>query len=94
MRRQNMKRTRDLIAIAILVGACGFGSDLVLWPGLVASAQGPETYAIRNARIVPVKGAIIENGTVVISNGKITAVGANVAAPSGAKVINASRLSV
>jgi len=85
-----MKRAGNFIAIAVLIGAGAFGGA---WPR-IASAQGPETFAIRNARIVPVKGAIIENGTVVISNGKIAAVGANVAVPSGAKVINASGMSV
>jgi imidazolonepropionase-like amidohydrolase len=61
----------------------------------VVSAQAPtETYAIRNARIVTVTGPIIENGTVLISNGKISAVGANISVPSGAKVIDATGLSV
>ena len=36
------------------------------------------TFAIRNARIVTVSGPDIENGTVVIRDGKIEAVGANV----------------
>ncbi|PYP87098.1 MAG: amidohydrolase [Blastocatellia bacterium AA13] len=58
-----------------------------------ASAQG-ETYAIRNARVVPVTGPPIERGTVVISGGKIAAVGASVAIPSGAKIIDASGLSI
>src|SRR5262249_10287275 len=53
-----------------------------------------ETYGIRNARIVTVTGAVIENGTVVISAGKISAVGANVAAPSGARIIDATGMSV
>ena len=52
------------------------------------------TFAITNARIVTVSGATIENGTVVIQNGKITAVGANVTAPSGAETIDAKGLSV
>jgi imidazolonepropionase-like amidohydrolase len=59
-----------------------------------ATAQSNESYAIRNARIVTVTGAVIEKGTVVISNGKITAVGAGVSVPSGAKVIDATGLSV
>src|SRR6185295_8742722 len=85
-----MKKTGYLIAISLLIGACAFGG----WGPRIASAQGPETYAIRNARIVPVKGAVIESGTVVVSNGKITAVGSNVSVPAGAKIINASGLSV
>ncbi len=52
------------------------------------------TFAITNARIVTVSGAVIPNGTVVISNGKITAVGANVSVPSDAERIDGTGLSV
>jgi len=52
------------------------------------------TYAIRNARIVTVSGAEIENGTVVIRDGKIDAVGASVQVPAGAQEIDARGLSV
>jgi imidazolonepropionase-like amidohydrolase len=51
-------------------------------------------YAIRNARIVTVTNGVIERGTVVIKNGKIEAVGANVAVPRDAKVIDATGLAV
>ena len=43
------------------------------------------TYVIRNARIVTVSGADIEGGSIVISQGRISAVGANVSAPAGAQ---------
>jgi imidazolonepropionase-like amidohydrolase len=52
------------------------------------------TFAITNARIVTVSGAVIENGTVLISDGKIAAVGANVSVPGGAERIDAAGLSV
>ena len=52
------------------------------------------TYVIRNARIVTVSGAEIENGTVVISGGKIAAVGSSVSAPAGAKEIDGNGLTV
>ena len=52
------------------------------------------TYVIRNARIVTVSGPDIENGSVVIRDGKIEAVGANVTAPAGAETINGQGLSV
>ena len=56
---------------------------------------GPQgTFAIRNARIFPVSGPEIANGTVVISNGKIQAVGTNVTIPSGAQVIDGTGLNV
>src|SRR6185295_9726731 len=52
------------------------------------------TVVIRNARIVTVSGPDIENGSVVIRDGKIEAVGATVNAPAGATVINGAGLSV
>src|SRR5215510_15285613 len=52
------------------------------------------TFAIRNARIVTVTGPDIENGTVVIRDGRIEAVGANVSVPSGAQTIDGRGLFV
>ena len=52
------------------------------------------TFAIRNARIVTVSGPDIENGTVVIRDGKIEAVGTNVNVPAGAQTIDGRGLSV
>jgi imidazolonepropionase-like amidohydrolase len=46
--------------------------------------------AITNATIHPVTSGTIERGTIVLRGGKIEAVGANVQAPSGAKVIDAA----
>ena len=48
-------------------------------------------YAITNAKIVTVSGADIERGTIVIgADGRIQAVGANVAVPAGARTIDAT----
>ena len=52
------------------------------------------TFAIVNARIVTVSGAVIENGTVVIAGGKISAVGSGVSIPAGAEKIDGKGLSV
>src|SRR5687768_1981233 len=59
-------------------------------------APGPRgVYAIRNARIVPVAGPEMARGTVVIgSDGRIQAVGPDVAVPAGAQTIDASGLTV
>jgi imidazolonepropionase-like amidohydrolase len=54
----------------------------------------PSAYAITNVTIVPVVGARIVNGTIVIRNGRIEAAGAGVATPAGATVINGSGLFV
>lgn len=50
--------------------------------------------AIRNATIYPVTSPPISNGTIVFSNGVITAIGTNVAIPAGAMIINGAGLSV
>ncbi|MCY7376501.1 MAG: amidohydrolase family protein [Pyrinomonadaceae bacterium] len=52
------------------------------------------TFAITNARIVTVSGATIEKGTLIIKDGKIEAVGANVPIPNGAEKIDGTGLSV
>src|SRR5947209_12939314 len=54
------------------------------------SAQPPAVVAIRGATILTVTRGTIENGTIVLRNGKIAEVGANVAVPSGAEVVDAS----
>ena len=56
--------------------------------------EAPYSYAITGARVVPVSSAPIDNGTVVISGGVITDVGANVTVPSGAITINGKGLTV
>ena len=47
-----------------------------------------ELLAITNGKIVTVTGETYENGTVLVEKGKITAVGANVAIPADAEVID------
>jgi imidazolonepropionase-like amidohydrolase len=50
----------------------------------------PETpvVAIVNARLHPITSASIERGTIVLKNGRIEALGAEVKAPAGAKVVD------
>jgi imidazolonepropionase-like amidohydrolase len=83
------------VVVAILMCA---GSVLAQQIGNPTTQQGvipPRgTFAIRNARIVTVSGADIENGTIVIRDGKIEAVGANVTVPAGAQTIDGTGLSV
>jgi hypothetical protein len=55
--------------------------------------RGAETIFIRNARIVPVVGGAIENGCLLIENGKISAIGPGLIAPAGAETIDAQGLS-
>src|SRR5687768_2946129 len=53
-----------------------------------------DVFAITNARIVTVSGAAIEKGTVVIRDGLIEAVGANVRIPADAKTIDGAGLTI
>ena len=57
---------------------------------------GPHgVYAIRNVKIYPVSGPVIEKGNVVIgADGKIQAVGATAAIPNGAKTLDGTGLTV
>jgi len=61
-----------------------------------ASAQthSSGTYAITHAKIFTLVASPIDDGTVVIKDGKIAAVGASVEVPSGAQVIDAKGLQV
>jgi imidazolonepropionase-like amidohydrolase len=49
-----------------------------------------EVIAITNARIHPVSGPVIERGHLLMRGGRIAAVGADVAVPSGARVVDAA----
>lgn len=59
-----------------------------------AQRSAIDTYAITNARIVTVSGPTLERGTVVIRNGLIAAVGANVNVPSDARIIDGAGLTI
>jgi imidazolonepropionase-like amidohydrolase len=82
-----MKRQLTILSAVFLLAGL-----MPLW-GLSQATQG-QTYAITNAKIVPVTKPDIERGTVVIRNGRIAAVGANVSVPGGATVIDARGLLV
>lgn len=89
----------NLLKIAIVISVCAIGGPVVAQQiGSPTTQQGvlpPRgLIAIRNARIVTVSGPDIENGTVVIRDGKIEAVGAAVNVPAGAQTIDGSGLSV
>lgn len=74
-------------------------ATVALAPALQAQSRSQsqpqsQSYAIRGATIHTLAGEPIQNGIVVIQNGKIAAVGANVAVPGGAQVINGNGLHV
>jgi len=76
-----MKNAARIALIALAVGA-------------LAPALSAQTYTIQGAKIYTLAGPPIENGTVVVRDGKIAAVGASVQAPAGATVIDGKGLQV
>jgi imidazolonepropionase-like amidohydrolase len=63
-------------------------------PSLLAQGGEPQYFAIRGAKVVPVSGPPVENATVIISRGLITAVGKDVAISPEAWVIDGKGLIV
>mgnify|MGYP002336214661 CR=1 FL=1 len=73
---------RNYIAGLILLMICGLNLQ-------AQNAKGKfGTFALTNANIETVTKGVINNGTVVIRNGKIEAVGTNIQIPQGAEVID------
>ena len=72
-----MTRARFLVASAVVALAA------------VLPCAEAQTIAITGGRVFPVSGPVIENGTVVIRDGKIVAVGADAAIPTGAQRVDA-----
>ncbi len=81
------------LAIALLGTSAGAQTQSAISPAQGAPAQSA-IVVIRNATIVPVTGPRIQNGSIVLRGDRIEAVGPNVAAPSGARVIDGSGLFV
>lgn len=57
---------------------------------VVPAVAWSQTIAITGGKVFPVSAPPIESGVVVIVDGKITAIGANVAVPPGAQVVDAA----
>ena len=68
-----------------------FAALLVFLFVVTVNAEPPGVYAITNGTVHPVTGPAIPNGVVVIRNGLIEAVGANIAIPPDAALIDAQR---
>jgi imidazolonepropionase-like amidohydrolase len=65
---------------------------VLLAPLASPQTNAPRTIALTNARIIPVVGAEIPKGTILIKDGLIAAIGADVAVPAGAEVVDAAGL--
>src|SRR5947199_7876146 len=79
-----MKKNSLGILVLALIAQSAFASVEIPAP------PQSKPIVIRGATIHPVSGPDIANGTIVFDRGKITAIGADAAAPSDAEVIDAS----
>src|SRR5258708_17720708 len=91
MSTRNISTSRLLIIFCVAI--CN------LWIPVRSRAQqtaqpAPSIYSITHATIVTVGSSAIEDGTLVIKDGKIAAVGASVEVPAGAQVIDGKGLQV
>jgi imidazolonepropionase-like amidohydrolase len=77
-------------AVASLALACGVSFFGAARPAVAS----PESIVLAGATVHPVSGPVIENGMVVMRNGKIEAVGEHLVAPAGAAVIPCKGLQV
>jgi imidazolonepropionase-like amidohydrolase len=82
--------------ISFFVLPAAFTAAMILGSASSASAQGgePQYFAIRGVTVVPVSGPPIENATVVVARGVITAVAKDAAIPADAWVIEGKGLIV
>jgi imidazolonepropionase-like amidohydrolase len=88
-------RSRVIRRCVSVVACCSaFLALLCVAPPLQAQGGEPQYFAIRGAKVFPVSGPPIENATIVISRGLITAIGKDIAIPPEAWVIDGKGLTV
>jgi imidazolonepropionase-like amidohydrolase len=85
-------RRRSLPFALVLIATLGV--LFVAAPRAAAQGGEPQYFAIRGATVVPVSGPRLENATVVISRGVITAVGKDASFPQEAWLIDGKGLTV
>jgi imidazolonepropionase-like amidohydrolase len=82
-----------LRCVSVLCFAALFGLFCAA-PPLLAQGGEPQYFAIRGAKVFPASGPPLENATIIVSRGLITAIGKDVAIPPEAWVIEGKGLFV
>lgn len=86
-----MLRVFLVVTLVLLALPASAQSDVPLDPGVRPVTR---TFTITNARVVPEPGRVLERATVVVRDGLIEAVGADVAVPFDAEIIEGDSLTV
>src|SRR5271154_2145440 len=89
MRSVLARRCVLALAFAVLLLAL-----LAAAPQMHAQGGEPQYFAIRGAKVVPVSGPPVENATIVMARGVITAMGKDIAIPPDAWIIEGKGLLV
>jgi imidazolonepropionase-like amidohydrolase len=73
-----------------------FAMSLAAFTAVFASAQSAPVIAIKGGKLLTVSHGTIENGTIILADGKIAAVGAaaDVKIPAGAQIVDAKGMTV
>jgi imidazolonepropionase-like amidohydrolase len=84
-----------LLALVASVAAQNKKPKAAVAPAANTAATANETVALKGGKLLTITHGVIENGVVVMQNGRITAVGGpGTAIPAGAKVIDVSGMTV
>ncbi|MBL0937706.1 MAG: amidohydrolase family protein [Gemmatimonadaceae bacterium] len=90
-----MKVVRSLLSLTVLAASTlGAQQSSRTEPVTALRANGSGYHALVGARVVTAPGQVLENATIVVQNGVVTAVGASVAPPAGARVWDLKGLTV
>src|ERR1700694_4687464 len=79
------KKVMKKIFIFLTIISLGAAAQETVYP----APKQAQPVAITNATVHVGNGQVLNNATVVMTDGKITAVGTNITVPPGAQIINA-----
>jgi len=85
-----MKRRKLNLGLILVFGLL----VLLFGKAIIGEEELNQVWAIKDCRIVPMNGAVIEKGVVVIRKGLIEAVGENLEIPPDAEIIDGALLTI
>ncbi len=83
---------KTLFRLLFVLPLIGFTSNLQAQSDPTGESPATRTYAITNATIIQAPGKVMEEGTIVITDGLITSIGKNVRIPATADVIDGTEM--